>query len=191
MNTMESTREAAWVERLQQGDESAFDEIFDALNPRLLAFLERMTRQRSVAEDLLEEMWLRLVANAKNLRAETNLVAWLYTVARNLFVSHCRARAREQAYTAEWLSLWPDEVARGPYEEATANELERRLERALGTLPATYREVLLLVGIEGLRPAEAAEICGIGAQALRQRLSRARQMLDHAMRQPDHREVYR
>jgi RNA polymerase sigma-70 factor (ECF subfamily) len=188
MKTMERNREAMWVERLRHGDESVFDEIFDALNPRLLAFLERMARQRSVAEDLLEETWLRLVANAKQLRADTNLVAWLYTVARNLFLSHCRARAREQAYTAEWLALWPNEVARGPYEEAATSEFERRLERALGILPATHREVLLLVGVEGLRSAEAAEVCGISAEALRQRLSRARQMLDQAMRQLDDKE---
>ena len=189
MKTMEHNREATWVERLRHGDESVFDEVFDALNPRLLAFLERMTRQRQVAEDLLEETWLRLVANANQLRADTNLVAWLYTVARNLFVSHCRTRAREQAYTAEWLSLWPNEVARGPYEEAATSEFERRLERALGTVPATHREVLLLVGVEGMRPAEAAQVCGISAEALRQRLRRARQMLDQAMRQQDDREA--
>jgi len=188
MKTMEHDLATGWVERLQRGDQSVFDEIFDALNPRLLGFLERMTRQRSVAEDLAEETWLRLVSSARSLRPDTNLVAWLYTVARNLFVGHLRARVREQAYTSEWLSLWPDEVARGPYEEAASNEFERRLERALETLPATYREVLLLVGMEGLRPMEAAQVCGISAEALRQRLSRARQMLERTMQQPEGRE---
>lgn len=188
MKTMEPDRANVWVERLQRGDERAFDEIFDALNPRLLGFLQRMTRQRSVAEDLAEETWLRLVSSAHTLRPDTNLAAWLYTVARNLFVGYCRTRAREQAYTREWLSLWPDEVARGPYEEAASTEFERRLERALGALPATYREVLLLVGMEGLRPVEAAQVCGISAEALRQRLSRARQMLERALKRQEGRE---
>jgi RNA polymerase sigma-70 factor (ECF subfamily) len=182
---MASDHAANWVERLQAGDASAFDEVFAAMNPRLLGYLQRMTRQRSTAEDLAEETWLRLVAGAGELRADTNLPAWLFTVAHNLFVGHCRALNREHAYTREWLSLWPDEVARGPYEEAASNEFERRLERALGQLPAGYREVLLLVGMHGLRPVEAAQVCGIGADAMRQRLSRARAMLAQALRQLD------
>ena len=55
-----------------------------------------------------------------------------------------------------------------------ASEAERRVEAALGTLPVAYREALLLVGVEGLRPAEAAAVCGITPEAMRQRLSRAR-----------------
>jgi RNA polymerase sigma-70 factor (ECF subfamily) len=55
--------------------------------------------------------------------------------------------------------------------------MARRLESALASLPANYREVLLLVGIEGFRPAEAADICGISPEAMRQRLSRARASL--------------
>jgi len=191
MKTMQHDLATGWVERLQCGDPSVFDEVFDALNPRLLGFLERMTRERSVAEDLAEETWLRLVSNAHCLRPDTNLVAWLYTVARNLFVGHLRARSREQAYTMEWLSLWPDAVARGPYEEAASSEFERRLERAFQALPATYREVLLLVGMEGLRPVDAAQVCGISAEALRQRLSRARQMLERTLQLTQDREASR
>jgi RNA polymerase sigma-70 factor (ECF subfamily) len=64
-----------------------------------------------------------------------------------------------------------------PFEAASARELESRLERGLATLPVLYREVLLLVGVEGMTPAEAARVCQITPEALRQRLSRARGML--------------
>ena len=64
-----------------------------------------------------------------------------------------------------------------PFEETAANQTERRIEAALASLPAMYREVLLLVGVEGLQPHEAAAICGVTPEALRQRLHRARTLL--------------
>ena len=89
---MERESELELVARLRLGDASAFDAIYLALNVRLLTFLVRLTRDRHVAEDLLEETWLRLVTHASRLRPDTRLVPWLFTVARNLHVSYCRSR---------------------------------------------------------------------------------------------------
>ena len=61
-------------------------------------------------------------------------------------------------------------------------EFQDRLEAALAEVPPTYREVLLLVGFEGLRPADAAAVCGITPEALRQRLSRARALLSQRLK---------
>ena len=77
----------------------------------------------------------------------------------------------------ELLSLWPAGFQQSPFEAAAFGELERRIECALGTLPVALREVLLLVGVEGLRPIDAAVVCGITPEALRQRLKRARDLL--------------
>ena len=57
------------------------------------------------------------------------------------------------------------------------NEFEERLEAAITSLPPMYREVILLVGIEQLRPVDAAAVCGISAESLRQRLKRARELI--------------
>ena len=75
-------------------------------------------------------------------------------------------------------SPWPS-----PFDLAAADELTRRVERALATLAPQYREVLLLVGHEGLTPSDAAVICGISPDALRQRLSRARAALAEKLRE--------
>jgi RNA polymerase sigma factor (sigma-70 family) len=77
--------------------------------------------------------------------------------------------------------LWPSVRQASPFEEAATREFERRLEAALATMPLIYREVLLLVAIEGLRPSEAAVVCGISPEALRQRLSRGRALLAQRM----------
>lgn len=179
---MDRDTEIALVARLRAGDPDAFDVVHDAYHARLYNFLARLSRHRDVAEDLLEETWLRLVATAGRLQADTRLGPLLYTVARNLFYSYCRSRYLDESRAASLIGLWPTVVARpSPFEEVAARELERLVERALARMPAQHREVLLLVGVEGLTPAEAAAICGVTPETLRQRLSRARVSLDRAL----------
>src|SRR5215471_16350802 len=175
---MEREYELEVVERLRAGDPGAFDVVYAAFHSRLLTFLARLSRRRDVAEDLVEETWLRLVGQAARLRPDTRLAPWLFTVARNLYVRYCRSRLLEESHAGDLFGLWPAGTPKSsPFEEAAATEFERRLEAAIASLPASSREVLLLVAVEGLRPAEAAEICGITPEALRQRLSRARALL--------------
>ena len=76
------------------------------------------------------------------------------------------------------LHLWPvPPTEPSPFETAAGTELQRRIDAALATLPGAYREALLLVAVEGLTPQEAAAICGVKPDTMRQRVSRARAML--------------
>jgi RNA polymerase sigma-70 factor (ECF subfamily) len=144
-----------------------------------------------VAEDLLEDTWLRFVTHADQLRPDTRLGPWLFTVARNVHVTWCRARAVERRATAT-LDIWPAEgVTESPFAQAAGNELERRLERALTSLSVEAREVLLLVGVEGMTPSEAAGVCGVSPEAMRQRLKRARAQLAERLAVADSRPVPR
>lgn len=170
--------ERAHVMRLRVGDTAAFDALYDAYRPRLFAFLLRLSRSRPLAEDLLDEAWLRLARHAHRLRPDTRIGPWLFTVARNLYWSYRRSSIVEEAAAPDLCGLWPSPAPwPSPLELAEAGELERRVELALGQLAPQHREVLLLVAVEGLTPAEAAVACGISAEALRQRLSRARAAL--------------
>jgi len=159
-----------------------FDEVYAAFNDRLFTFLLRLSCRRDVAEDLLEETWLRLVTHAARLRSDTTLGSWLFTVARNLHISYLRSRKLEDTVSSDLVGLWPYGVQRSsPFEDTAANQLERRVERALASLPSRSREVLLLVAAAGLSPTEAASVCGISPEAFRQRLSRARTQLTRAL----------
>jgi len=178
MTLVDRDSELRLIDRLRAGDEDAFDEVHRLFNSRVFSFLARLARSRDVAEDLLEETWLRLVGNASSLRPDTRLGPWLFTVARNLYVSYCRSRLLEHGHAADLIGLWPCGTHLSlPFEETAASETERRLEAAIASLPSGYREVLLLVGVEGLPAVEAAVICGVTPEALRQRLHRARVML--------------
>ena len=182
---MDRETELALVGRLREGNEAAFDAVYDAYRAPLFAFLRRLCRRRDVAEDLLEETWLRLVTHADALKEDTCLGAWLFTVARNLFWSACRSHRLREGSAVELLGLWPlADPGPSPFEAAVAGELEERLERALAELPARHREVLLLVAAVGLTPAEAAQSCGVTSEAMRQRLSRARAALAEALEPP-------
>jgi RNA polymerase sigma-70 factor (ECF subfamily) len=166
------------VGRLRMGDPEAFDAVHDAFNGRMYNFLARLSNRRDVAEDLLEETWLRLVTHARRLRPDTRLGPWLFTVARNLHASYCRSRLLEDSHASSLMGLWPHgRPGPSPFEAMEASETVQRVATALASLPLAYREALLLVVVEGLRCTDAAEICGVTAEAMRQRVSRARVLL--------------
>ena len=172
---MDRELELDLVRRIRDGDAGAFDAIHAEFNTRLFNFLARLSRRRDVAEDLLDETWLRFVDRAYRLKPDTQLGPFLFTVARNLHVSYCRSRLLEDAQTADAIGLWPLGTPRpSPFDATVANETGRRIEAAVAALPAAHREALLLVAIEGLKPSEAAAVCGVTPEAMRQRLSRAR-----------------
>jgi RNA polymerase sigma-70 factor (ECF subfamily) len=148
MTGMERESELELVARIRAGDAAAFDVIHAEYNVRLFNFLARLSRRREVAEDLLDETWLRFVDRAPKLRPDTQLGPFLFTVARNLYISYCRSRMLEDAQSADAIGLWPLGTPRpSPFDATVANETGRRL---------------------------AAAVCGITPEAMRQRLSRAR-----------------
>ena len=183
---MDRESELELVARIRAGDAEAFDVIHAVYNGRLFNFLARLSRRRDVAEDLLDETWLRFVDRAHTLRPDTTLGPFLFTVARNLYMSYCRSRQLEDAQTADAIGLWPLGTPRpSPHESAVANETQRRIEEALAALPARHREALLLVAVEGMTPAAAAKVCGVTPEAMRQRISRARASIADYLEEPD------
>jgi len=169
--------EVDWVAGLRRGETAAFDAVFAAYRRRLYAYLVRMTRRRDVAEDLLQETFLRLAQHAKRLADDTRLGAWLFTVAHRLVQSWGRAQAVRAQLAGDLPAEETASTDRSPFEAHADSQTQLALERAFAALPPAYREVALLVGIEGMQPAEVADVLGIRADAVRQRLARARAQL--------------
>jgi RNA polymerase sigma factor (sigma-70 family) len=164
--------------RLRAGDGAAFSTLYERHQALVFRFLLRLCGRRDVAEDLFQETWIRFARHARALRPDSNVRAWLYTVARNLYRSHARwtiLDAASVAAVASWWYLLPS--GDPPHEAAVAAAAAARLERAVGRLPTAGREVLLLVAAEGLAVDEAATILGLSPEAARQRLHRARAQL--------------
>jgi RNA polymerase sigma-70 factor (ECF subfamily) len=164
------------VAGLRRGEPAAFDAAYAKYRARLHGFLLRLTRRPELTEDLFQETWLKLARNASRLEEDTDLAAWLFTVARNAWISHCRWAVLD---VSRLVALDVEPAAREPDPDARADAARRvaRLETALASLPPASREVLLLVGVEGFEQEQAARILGISYDALRQRLARARAQL--------------
>jgi RNA polymerase sigma-70 factor, ECF subfamily len=169
---------------LRRRDPLGFDQAYATYATRIYGFLLRLSGQRDVADDLLQHCFLRLAERGPELRADSDLRAWLFTVARNAYLSQKRGVDR----VGESDAL---EVIRDYRVDVEARLMLGDVERALGVLRLEDRELLLLVGVEGFEPHEAARILGIDNAALRQRLARARARLLGALEcSPDERTKY-
>jgi RNA polymerase sigma-70 factor (ECF subfamily) len=162
------------VARLREGDAAALRSVYARFSDPVFGFLLRLTGRRDVAEDLHQETWLSVSRHAQRLAEDTDLAAWIFTIARN------KARSWRRWAALDFTRLGVDLFETDAPSEAPAPDAgdeTAALEAALMALPSAHREVLLLVGVEGLSSQQAAEVLGIQPEALRQRLSRARAAL--------------
>ena len=171
--------DAALVDRLRCGERAAFRELHARFAQASFGFLLRLAGRRDAAEDLHQEVWLSIARHAVRLAPDTDLAAWIFTVARNRFRSS-RRRADVAVATMD-----PAALARAPGPGPADDPGCRDLERALASLPEIHREVLLLVGVEGLEMDQAAAVLSIRPDAARQRLARARAALAEALDRAD------
>ncbi len=165
--------DAELVARLRRRDPRAFDDLYARYHPRLFGFLVRLSGRRDVAEDLFQDTWLAVARHAGRLAEDTDLAAWLFTIARNRYRSHRRSAVLDLARAALF-SREPAPAAPGPEGAADARAEVAALEEALRSLAAGHREVLLLGAVEGLETAQVARVLGLREDAARKRLSRAR-----------------
>jgi RNA polymerase sigma-70 factor (ECF subfamily) len=174
--------EALLVERLRSGDGDALADVYARYHERIWSFLLRLSGRRHLAEDLFQETWLAVARGARRLRDDTDLRAWLFTVARNRHRSYRRWAALDIARLLE-LGSGPAEQARAPDQDAEARAAAARAEAAFAQLSDAHREVLLLVVGEGLDAPQAGVVLGLSPEAVRQRLRRARMELAEAAAQ--------
>jgi RNA polymerase sigma-70 factor (ECF subfamily) len=175
-SNMPEARDQDALSLLRQGDERGFDLAYERYAERIFGFLVRLSRSRALAEDLLQHTFLRLAEHGAKLRPDSDLRAWLFSVARNAFHSHARARSVAARLETSWLPE-PGALGGGPESRLAAADLER----ALASLGRDDRELLLLVGVEDLSHAEAASVLGVDQATVRKRVSRARARLAEAL----------
>ncbi|HYH39161.1 MAG TPA: RNA polymerase sigma factor [Azospirillum sp.] len=140
--------------------------------PRLRRFARAMVRDATLADDLVQECLERALSRLHLWRPGSNLRAWLFTILRNLHINGIRRRQAVVDIDGE------GQAAIGAASGAQIVRLELRdLRRALGMLPNEQREVVLLIGLEGISYGEAADILGISIGTVKSRLSRGRRAL--------------
>jgi RNA polymerase sigma-70 factor (ECF subfamily) len=165
--------DTALVRACQHGDIEAFEQIFRVYRNPVFRLAYRFTGNRDDAEDLTQEIFLKVFENIGSFRYESSFATWLYRIAVNTCMNFQRDKK-----PAESLGV-TDDLGSSVSPEAICErgELQRKIEAEIASLPNPLKIAFLLVVVEGMTYREASEILGLSVDALRMRVSRARQIL--------------
>ena len=155
---------------------SDFARLLEDQIPRLRRYARALTRDSTRADDLVQSCLVRALAKQHLWEPGTDLRAWLFTILHNQHVNDRRSALRESVCISGEASV---PIPAAP--NAIASLELRDLERAMTILPKEQRQVILLVGLEGMRYEEVARILDVPVGTVRSRLSRGRRMLRRIM----------
>jgi RNA polymerase sigma-70 factor (ECF subfamily) len=150
-----------------------FTHLLEIEIPRLRRYARALTRDGSRADDLVQGCLTRAIAKQHLWQPGTDLRAWLFTILHNQHVNDVRRAVRE-GVTVQVEEIAP---ALTVHSNAMATLELRDLEAAIAKLPQEQRQVILLVGLEGMRYEQVADILGVPVGTVRSRLSRGRDQL--------------
>jgi RNA polymerase sigma-70 factor (ECF subfamily) len=153
-----------------------FARLLEAQIPRLRRYARALTRDFSRADDLVQICLTRAVAKQHLWQYGTDLRAWLFTILHNEHVNDVRRSVRQGSYVT--LEEAPELTVQS---NAIPTLQLRDLEAALDKLPPEQRQVILMIGLEGMRYDEVAVIMGVPIGTVRSRLSRGRDQLRRLM----------
>lgn len=167
--------EALLVSRVGEGDAAAYRELLNRHAPRLRAYALRLLHNPNEADDVLQETWLRVWLHARDYEPSARVTTWLHRIAHNLAVDRLRARGRWGNADDEAEPDVPPSARQPALLEAKRDA--EALRQALAELPERQAAALTLVHLNGLTPAEAQAILGVGSEALESLLARGRRRL--------------
>ncbi len=158
--------------RSKAGEPEAMEEIFEHYKGPLFSLIYRYTNNRQAAEDLLQDVFIKIFTHIRDVQKMETFVAWVYRIALNACYSYLRSK---QSGARQAVSL--SEVE-GRKEEAVYNRheegLERPLSEAIHELPEKLKTVLLLHDVQGFKHEEIAQVLGFTVGTSKSQLFKAR-----------------
>jgi RNA polymerase sigma-70 factor (ECF subfamily) len=167
----------------REGDAGAFEELYRRHKGGLFRFVLRSVRERALAEELYQEIWMRAIEARGRYQVQARFSTWLYTIAHNRLVDHWRKRGLNLvALDAEDPAADPPAAPDAePQRIVEAKQGLARFVRALEALPPAQREAFLLHEEAGMGAAEIARATGTNEEAAKSRLRYAIAKLKQAM----------
>jgi RNA polymerase sigma-70 factor, ECF subfamily len=175
--------DSAVVRSFLDGEERAFQELVDRYQTRLLNFVYRTIGDREKAEDLVQEVFIRVYRHLHRFDASKKFSTWIYTIASNLAKNELRNRSRNPLVLFQTITKhWQDEERPLQFEDALSRpddlyrkrHLRELVEEATARLPEHHRQVFVLRELEGKSYEEIAEITNCNLGTVKSRLNRAR-----------------
>jgi RNA polymerase sigma-70 factor, ECF subfamily len=171
----EAEEEREWVRRCRQGDEAAFRELLRRYRGRALFLASQILRDRTEAEDVVQEAFLRVFRSIGKFRGEASFFSWLYRIVVNLCMDRGRRAPVRRTVDLDPEQDLSDAVASPAHAEPEAVETRLQVHALLAQLGEDLRVTLLLREVAGLSYAEIAEQLGVPIGTVRSRLSAARE----------------
>jgi RNA polymerase sigma-70 factor (ECF subfamily) len=173
------------MDRVARDDEKAFTELVRRFQGRVINLVSRVLNDRECADDLAQEVFVRVYVHRRNYRHGSRFSTWLFTIAANLAKNEIRRRVRKRNWYSldalqEMLKDSAPQLAdpsEGRESSLEREQLQAAVGRAIATVPEKYRLALVLRDIEGLPYEEIAQVLGIPGGTVRSRINRARGML--------------
>lgn len=164
----------------QRGDEAAFDRLVEGFSGQVYALLTRFMGPVAEREDLVQEVFLRVIRARRGYRPTARFSTWLYRIAFNLCVN-ARARAGRDDVSIDTLSDgavdWPDEGALEPSGSLEREDVVRAVKKAIAALPERQRMAVILAKYEELSYADIATVLDSSEKAVKSMIHRARENL--------------
>jgi RNA polymerase sigma-70 factor, ECF subfamily len=183
----ESASDEALMVAYAAGDAEAFEILYDRHEGPVFRFIRRSVGSDERAEELAQDVFVRVIRSAEGYKASAKFTTWLYTIARNACIDEARRRRRRPEFSldapvgddagATFLDRLVDPNARGGGAELAKQAFLEHLEQGLCALPDEQREVFLLRHFEGMRFVEIAGILGISDNTVKSRMRYAMQTL--------------
>ena len=172
MNSAEQESDRSLIDRVRRGDTGGAGELFERYAPALLRFADRMLSDRLTAEEVTQEVFVKVISRAHQYDGRAEVSSWLFAIAANA----CRdRRRRDRRAPVIPLEAIPEPAHRGEGIEGLIGNRERRdaVRKALTSLSEEQREALVLARYHGLPYAEIAGVLGISVGAVKTRIFRA------------------
>jgi RNA polymerase sigma-70 factor (ECF subfamily) len=171
---MEAVNERELVERCRSGDERAFQDLVDRYKDLVYALIARTVQDRTRAEDLAQDVFLRIHRGLPYFRGEARLSTWIYRIVANVCVQDA-GRATPVSFDDKRPTH--EAAAAAPDRQFGTLELKDRLEKAIARLPANYRLLVAAHYLEGLRYEDLADALQLPLGTVKTQLYRAKQQL--------------
>jgi RNA polymerase sigma-70 factor (ECF subfamily) len=172
MELRSANEDLGLLERIRRGDNEGAAELFERYAPALLRFTDRMLSDRGAAEEVTQEVFVKVISRAHQYDGRAGVASWLFAIAANAGRDR---RRRDRRAAVVPLDVVPEPRSRGEGIEASLVSEERRraVRKALAELSEEQREALVLARYHGMPYAEIAQTLGISVGAVKTRIFRA------------------
>ena len=163
--------ESVWAAQIRAGNADAFEKLFNAYCQPLINFAARYAKDVALAENMVQDVFLKIWKNREQLDPGLNIRAYLYTAVKNAALKHLRHADIRQKSVDRIKGLTAP--ARTPEDDLTEQELTDSIQRAIASLPDRCHKIFCMNRFDGLTYAEIAEVQNVSVKTVETHMGRA------------------